>query len=223
MEPIVVCCSLFSFEYLLFCLERRDFVHEGLEIKKKLVVAGSILTVIPLLIIYGVVSFQNNKMLEVAGDESLKRAFDDFQHIVEGVYTLAESHQEVTEKNIASFLRVAEELIHAKGGVGFTEGDATWSSVNQYTKSSSEVELPKMAVGTTWLGQVSDLSEQVLVVDKVRDLTGVTCTIFQRMNPDGDMLRVATNVIKKRPTGHRDLYSGDKPRWKSEPRGIKGS
>jgi len=34
------------------------------------------------------------------------------------------------------------------------------------------------------------------VVDKTRELVGGTCTIFQRMNPQGDMLRVCTNVEK---------------------------
>jgi len=31
----------------------------------------------------------------------------------------------------------------------------------------------------------------------VANLVGDTCTIFQRMNENGDMLRVATNVITK--------------------------
>ena len=34
------------------------------------------------------------------------------------------------------------------------------------------------------------------MVDKVKELVGGTCTIFQRMNAEGDMLRVATNVEK---------------------------
>jgi methyl-accepting chemotaxis protein len=32
-------------------------------------------------------------------------------------------------------------------------------------------------------------------VDEVKELVGGTCTIFQRMNENGDMLWVATNVI----------------------------
>jgi methyl-accepting chemotaxis protein len=54
-----------------------------------------------------------------------------------------------------------------------------------------------MRVGSTWLGQVSDPKSSVPVVDQVRDLVDVTCTVFQRMNASGDMLRVATNVITK--------------------------
>jgi methyl-accepting chemotaxis protein len=53
-----------------------------------------------------------------------------------------------------------------------------------------------MKIGNSWLGQVSDPNIPVAVVDKVRETVSVTCTIFQRMNAAGDMLRVATNVVK---------------------------
>ena len=36
---------------------------------------------------------------------------------------------------------------------------------------------------------------QALFVDQVKSLTGVTCTVFQRMNDAGDMLRISTNVV----------------------------
>jgi signal transduction histidine kinase len=53
-----------------------------------------------------------------------------------------------------------------------------------------------MYVGKTWLGQNASTSAATPVVDEVKKLVGCTCTIFQRMNENGDMLRVATNVQK---------------------------
>ena len=35
------------------------------------------------------------------------------------------------------------------------------------------------------------------IVDAIQKVAGGTCTIFQRMNSAGDMLRVSTNVVKK--------------------------
>jgi methyl-accepting chemotaxis protein WspA len=58
--------------------------------------------------------------------------------------------------------------------------------------------------GGVWLGQNRDLTIPTPIVDEVEKLVGVTCTIFQRMNDRGDMLRVATNVEdleKKRAIG----------------------
>ncbi len=62
---------------------------------------------------------------------------------------------------------------------------------------STDVTLPEMQVGGKALGQVVDAKAEALVVDEVRKLVGDTCTIFQRMNAQGDMLRVCSNVLKK--------------------------
>ncbi|NYG53983.1 methyl-accepting chemotaxis protein [Nocardioides perillae] len=52
-----------------------------------------------------------------------------------------------------------------------------------------------MEVGGTWLGQVVDPEQTTPLVDELKELTGATVTVFQRMNARGDMLRVGTNVI----------------------------
>jgi len=48
-----------------------------------------------------------------------------------------------------------------------------------------------------WLGQNRDPAAPSPVVDDVMRLTGQTCTIFQRLNEAGDMIRVCTNVQGK--------------------------
>ncbi|MEN6333953.1 MAG: methyl-accepting chemotaxis protein, partial [Phycisphaerales bacterium] len=68
---------------------------------------------------------------------------------------------------------------------------------------SQRVELPKMMIGDAWLGKTSDASATAPVVDQVQKLVGGACTIFQRMNDAGDMLRVCTNVQK--PDGSRAI------------------
>ena len=51
-----------------------------------------------------------------------------------------------------------------------------------------------MLTGGKWLGQVREFAQPVPVVDEVTRLSGLKCTIFQRMNEQGDMLRVATTI-----------------------------
>ncbi|MFZ5434467.1 MAG: methyl-accepting chemotaxis protein, partial [Calditrichota bacterium] len=48
-----------------------------------------------------------------------------------------------------------------------------------------------------WLGQNRDPSKATPIVDEVSELSGATCTIFQKMTDQGDMLRVATNIQTK--------------------------
>jgi len=167
----------------------------NMKIRTKLLVIGVLVTIIPLAIIMATVFSQNRKVFEVGQRESLNLAYGDLNHIVDNIYTLAESHQEVTQKNINAALNVARDLGKKSGGFNTGGESLAWSAVNQFTKVESKIELPKMMVGGEWLGQISSPSQSVLIVDPVKEMLDITCTIFQKMNNQGDMLRVATNVL----------------------------
>jgi len=52
-----------------------------------------------------------------------------------------------------------------------------------------------MMIGAEWLGQISSPNHVALILAPVKELLDVTCTIFQKMNQQGDMLHIATNVL----------------------------
>lgn len=170
---------------------------KNIKIRTKLLLIGVAVTLIPLAIIMITVFVQNVKIVTTGERESLNLAYADLDHIVDNLYTLAESHQEVTQKNINAALNVAQDLVIKSGGVNFSSETVNWQAVNQYNKATSKVVLPKMNIGGEWLGQVSAKSDYAPLVDPVQNLLDVTCTVFQKMNTAGDMLRVSTNVIKK--------------------------
>ena len=167
-----------------------------LKLKQKLLIVGITLTIVPLLIAFGFVMYQNSQSTALASEESTKMVDADLTHIVQSIATLAKTQQEVIEKNLESSLNVAEALLTKAGGIRFGQTNQTWDAVNQYTGTRSSVTLPKMFMGDTWLGKISDPSQKAPLVDEVMDLVGTTCTVFQKINSQGDMLRVATNVIK---------------------------
>lgn len=167
------------------------------KIRTKLLFIGVSVTLILILIIMVTVFSQNRKIVRVGEQQSLELAYADLEHIVDNLYTLADSHQEVTQKNIDSALNVARTLVQNSGGISFSDENASWTAVNQYTKEAANISLAKMNVGRQWLGKISSPRESAPLVDQIQDLLDVTCTVFQRINDAGDMLRVATNVIKK--------------------------
>ena len=116
--------------------------------------------------------------------------------IVNDVRTMLAVQSESIRQKVRSDLNVARHVLEVAGGASFGEEDVVWNAVNQYSKETTKVTLPKMLVGNTWLGQNTDIAVGSPVVDEVKELVGGTCTIFQRMNDAGDMLRVATNVEK---------------------------
>ncbi len=170
---------------------------KNFNISTKLLISGTLTTLIPLTIVMICVFSQNKKVVAVAEQKSLDLAYADLDHIVHGFYTIAESHQEVIQNDIRHSLDVAELLVETAGGFSFGEDSVAWKAVNQFSKETREIMLNKMYFGSQWLGSFSSPGDNVPLVDKVQRLMGVTCTVFQRMNDQGDMLRVATNVIKK--------------------------
>ncbi|MBN2588303.1 MAG: methyl-accepting chemotaxis protein [Sedimentisphaerales bacterium] len=169
-------------------------MFSNMKLQTKLLVIGIVLTTIPLVTVSLIVYHQNTTMVKVSDVENTKMAYSSLDNIAKGIYALCETQQELLQENLISSLNTARDVLKNTGPVSFTEEAVIWNATNQYNKVSSRVELPKMLVGETWLGQNNDMEKTSAVVDKVKSLIGGTCTIFQRMNDAGDMLRICTNV-----------------------------
>jgi signal transduction histidine kinase len=170
---------------------------KNMKLKTKLLTCGIGLTLLPLLITLGTVFYQNRQMGAAAEEESTKMAYADLDHIAQMIYNLLEAEQYSIQENINQSLHVAREIMNQAGSIQLDEQTVSWQAVNQFTQNAQTVSLPKMMVGQTWLGQNTNRQTASPVVDKVKELMGVTSTIFQRMNEQGDMLRICTNVEKK--------------------------
>ncbi len=164
-----------------------------MKIRTKLLLIGILISLVLVCTVMATVFIQNKKIIRIGEQQSLKLAYTDLNHIVDGLYTLADSHQEVIQKNLS----VAGNMIQNKGGISLSEEKESWTAVNQFSKESQKIRLPRMNLGYEWLGQTFSSKRRVPLVDEVQNTLDSTCTIFQRMNDQGDMLRVATSIIKK--------------------------
>jgi len=167
-------------------------------LKFKLIVLGVILSVAPLMVVAVSTFYQNRHMAEAASDGLSHLAHADLTHMVAGIRTMVATQNDILQEQVIHDLNVARRVLRDSGGamLDFSE-TATWQAVDQYTKETETVELPHMTLGGEWLEQNTDPGIPTLFVDEVRLLVGGTCTVFQRMNEAGDMLRVATNVAKR--------------------------
>jgi len=167
-----------------------------LSLKSRILVACAIMLIVPLVIISGVTVVKQNKMQQEAAVSCRNLAFADLDHVVTGIHAMCASQQAVLEDGVGDGLAVTSHIMNNLGDVSFADETVAWTAVNQYTKSSSTVTLPRMLVGETWLEQNASANQTSPVVDAAQKLVGGTATIFQRMNDRGDMLRVCTNVMK---------------------------
>lgn len=180
----------FSFKNLSF---------KNIKIRRKLLLVGLVLTLVPLLVIGAQNYIQNNKTKEIAEEESLKLAYADMEHVAKNLLVMVKSHHEMLLKNLEGYVNVMQQMIEDKGGLSFSKESATWTPMNQDTlEFTTPVRLPKVMLGNRWLGQEFNPKTQVPLVDRLKQAYPVTsCAIFQRMNEKGDMLRVASNSTIK--------------------------
>jgi methyl-accepting chemotaxis protein len=113
--------------------------------------------------------------------------------IAQTVYRLCEAAEKRTQQRLEQSMRVADEVFGRAGQASFQD-TVTWNAVNQSSHETRPVVLPKMLIGGNWLGQNRNPASDSPIVDQVLRYTGDRSTIFQRMNEEGDMLRVCTTV-----------------------------
>lgn len=146
--------------------------------------------------IVGIAVIKNDTLRSEMGQVIDDLAFNEAKKEAQNVYLLCEAMRESVEQTVSAYLNVSSDILERQGPISFSDERVTWNAVNQFSKKKTVTQLPKMFVGEQWLGQNPSLSQPTPVVDDVTALVGGTCTIFQRMNDKGDMLRVATTVEK---------------------------
>jgi methyl-accepting chemotaxis protein len=170
---------------------------KNLTIGKKMIALGILGTTIPLMIIAGIALSQGSVVEKIGTTESEKLSSDDQKHILEGAIAVVTSQQEILQQQAVCDLNVAHDALATAGGMAFGQEKTVWKAKNQLTATVQTIELPQVKIGPQTVIPNVDLKTPSPVVDKVKSLVGGRCTVFQRMNEAGDMLRVLTNVEKE--------------------------
>ncbi len=148
-------------------------------------------------VILGVLLWQQRGLEDRLEETFRETALGEVELAVQGTMRLLQVQHETLTKTLRNNMRVIKSRIQGENGLWVYPGEkVSWSAVDQFSGATSSVELPKMMRGVEWLGQNSSPDESSPLVDELgRDLQ-VTCTVFQRMNEAGDLLRVSTNIFK---------------------------
>ena len=175
---------------------------QNLKLRPKLLIVGLLLTLAPLLFYSWAIYWQNNASLKISRSESLKMAWESLDYVVRGMHDMCETQDALIKQTLGGYLKILRDDIHARGDLKLADESVGWQAVNQANPQNRvSVTLPKMMIGETWFGHVTDTGKPVAAVDAIKALDQkINCTIFQRMNPSGDMLRVATTLTDKEGT-----------------------
>ena len=171
-------------------------MFKNIRLSTKIVGLAIVCALAPLTVLLATTVRMVGETREAAVEETRALASGDMQHIVKNLHSACENARGLLEGKLVSDLAVSRTIFREHGRASVSDEMIAWSATNQYTKKTTQVELGKMMVGGNWLGRNSDPNVHSPIVDETTALIGGTCTIFQRMNEQGDFLRVTTNVIK---------------------------
>jgi len=137
---------------------------------------------------------QDNDLYEEATLSLTDAARSESTKIAKAVYLMLSTENETLRKKVNSDLIVANEFLKNAGGVSLSNETVAWKAIDRKTGQSREVVLPKLLMGGQWIGQNYDINVPSPLVDRVYAAVQCHCAIFQRMNEEGDMLRVCSSV-----------------------------
>jgi len=169
-------------------------------VKKSLVTTGLVLSAAPLLLMTGWTDRQFTALRE-----NLRH---DSEHIASASLNqqtaLLARIVDLAQHGVLDDLRLAQGTSLGYGGVVQSRNrHVQWQATNQFTNQISSYKLPLVLLGRKPIRTSASPQIRARLVDDVHDLAGVGCTLFERMNPQGDMLAILTSVVA--PTGKRAI------------------
>lgn len=124
-------------------------------------------------------------------------AHNETESIALGVYHMIQAQDQLLQQKVNADLSLARDILQRAGGASIDpERTVEWQAVNQFTGTKTPTNLPAMLAGDEVILPTLSFDTPLPVVDHTQRIAGTTTTIFQRMNEQGDMLRVATSVQK---------------------------
>ncbi len=165
-----------------------------MKIGAKLSFLGVVSTSLVALILTLISLWLGRQTEQIAKEETQGLTRKGQEQIIAGITSKLGIQQDMLLEKVGYDLNVARDILNRAGTLSYGRDTVVWQAVNQVSKQQSELVVPKMMLDDEWIGQNYDPDRPSPVVDRVRELLGDTCTIFQRINERGDMLRVATNV-----------------------------
>ncbi len=163
-------------------------------LKRKIILLVVLASALPVVVMTVFMAQFQTQVSKTASTELNAMATTNLGQVARDVYGLCETSNDLIQQKIDHDLNTARELLKRHKSLEMGRESISWDAVNQFNKQIKKITLPKVMIDGTWLGQNRNLTTSSPIVDDIKELAGSACTIFQRMNETGEMLRIATNV-----------------------------
>lgn len=165
-------------------------------LKVRLIAAGILIATIPLVAASLVMWHHMLQIKSQISSSVLSLSSADYTHLAQSIYDEAQVAHHSLNEELQRGLKTAETEYSQIGPLKLSRDEqVNWTIINESDGSEKIISLPKAYLGDVALDQVTDPSLQAPVVDDVQHATGHFSTLFQRINDNGDMMRIASSFV----------------------------
>lgn len=165
-----------------------------LSLRAKITLFGIVGVLVSVLVFFWIAENRRSEIDNILSHELDVLINDNLANIANNVHSMIAVQNANVQETLRANMKVAREILGRMGKISLDSQRFTVETTNQFNNQKSQQSIRMMLIGDSYVTINRDSSVPSPLVDEVGKMLGGTCTIFQRMNDQGDMLRVVTNV-----------------------------
>jgi methyl-accepting chemotaxis protein len=159
-------------------------------IRRKIVAMGVLLALAPVVTLLAAGWIVMKRIDQVAVIDATRSSSTNLSYLTRNLFEICRSYQLSAVRK----LKAGRTILDRAGPITVDPGrQLVWRAKNEITGEVVEPRLPLMMAGSAQFVPVADFNQTAPVVDEIERTYGTAATVFQRMNENGDMLRVSSS------------------------------
>ena len=166
-----------------------------MSLRQQITALGTFSALLATVAVAFLVMINENRTSKSVSDEVTGMMEDRLARSAEKAFSICNLSEQFVQQSVDTSLSLGHAAIKLAGGVQMTGRTITWTATNQFTKAKTDVTIPQWSLEGMPVTSDRSFEHKIPVIDDIARQTNETVTLFQRVNPAGDMLRVATTVV----------------------------
>jgi len=174
------------------------------QLKHKVIGLALLSALIPTIVFTLLLMSQKAPALKHIDEEIDSLLAENLTQIVENIYASCATADNLIKSYLMQKLYVARYVLSQSGEINFSPEMIDWEADNRFADRIADISLPQLLINNLPLEKIEIFSKRVPVVDEIQDLVGGLSSIYQKVDDNTGMIRVATNIA----TGHQKRSIG---------------
>lgn len=166
-------------------------------LRRKIITIACGATIIPFVAMFIITSILEDR-LEVCMKEEVKSLIEShISQLTSDLYEECRTSAELLTDETERASMALQSLLQDRGRVEVLNSVSRWPVNNHRTEGKTDVTIPVLTIGGKKLVHSERKKNPLPILTEASRISGAYCTIFQRLNPEGDMLVVDTTAPSK--------------------------